>query len=118
MINDCVRREDAVSALINQTCCINVDEIRQEAKCNAYFKGIVQGIDAIQELPAENPRRFPRAKWVNDSDGIPTCSRCGEAALQRLFFSMEHHIFDCQMFKSQFCPFCGAKMVKYRGESI
>ena len=116
MNNDFVRRDEAIAALVNQTCCIDIDEIRQEAKCNSYFKGIIQGIDAIQDIPAENPRRVAMAKWVDDSDGIPCCSRCGEASLQRLFFSMEHHIFDCRMFKSPYCPFCGAKMLKVKGE--
>lgn len=50
------------------------------------------------------------SEWVNDSDNIPICLKCGEIALQRIFVKMPHLIQDVRMVRSNYCPNCGAKM--------
>ena len=52
------------------------------------------------------------SEWVNDSDNIPICNKCGEVALQRIFVKMPHLIQDVRMVRSNFCPNCGADMRK------
>lgn len=60
--------------------------------------------------PDNNVKPMVTAEWKNDSDGLPTCTNCGEIALQRVFVKVPHLIQDVRMVKSKFCPFCGAEM--------
>lgn len=50
------------------------------------------------------------SEWVNDSDNLPICQKCGEIALQRIFVKMPHLIQDVRMVRSNYCPNCGRKM--------
>lgn len=69
--------------------------------------------------PTPSERRIANSKpyepqetseWVNDSDNIPICQKCGEIALQRIFVKMPHLIQDVRMVRSNYCPNCGSKM--------
>lgn len=60
--------------------------------------------------PDDNVKPVVTAEWKNDSDGLPTCTNCGEIALQRVFVKVPHLIQDVRTVKSKFCPECGAKM--------
>ena len=50
--------------------------------------------------------------WIYDSDGVLTCSECGERALQKLMIHFHSNNFvDCPPVRSNYCPNCGAYML-------
>lgn len=49
-------------------------------------------------------------QWELDSDRLPVCSECGEVAPQRLFYSIDKHIYDVRFVFSKYCPECGARL--------
>ena len=48
--------------------------------------------------------------WETASDGVLSCSVCGENALQRLTISIPRRFVDCKQIASPYCPNCGADM--------
>ena len=67
-----------------------------------------RSLDVAFKCMEESPQGA--SEWVNDSDGLPICQKCGEIALQRIFVKMPHLIQDVRMVRSNYCPNCGAKM--------
>lgn len=65
-------------------------------------------VSRLVAIPAADVETKKRGSWVNDSDGIPMCSECEEAALQRLFFDTEKSLYDFRFVLSRRCPNCGA----------
>ena len=67
--------------------------------------------DEIDAMPTADVVEVKQGRWDVDSDNLPICSECGEIALQRVFIKLPHRIQDVRMVKSNYCPFCGARMV-------
>ena len=64
----------------------------------------------LVESPAEDDAPVVHGKWINDSDGLPVCSECGEIALQRILLRFKQQEFYQHFVFSKYCPNCGAKM--------
>lgn len=62
----------------------------------------------ISSVPAADVVERESATWL-DSE-IPYCSRCGYDALEHLRSNSEGHP-AWKYCKSNYCPYCGAKMV-------
>lgn len=80
-----------------------------EAPCKSCWVGDM--LDETEVYPAADVKPVARGEWVNDNDGLPVCSACGEIALQRIFVKVPHLIQDVRMVLSNYCPNCGARMV-------
>ena len=63
---------------------------------------------AIEKIPAAFVVPVRTGIWKKDADGIPCCSECGKAALQRLHMHLRLGTFDAPFVESDFCPECGA----------
>ena len=95
MSDDLIRRSDAIEALrklghevvvIDKVCSLGV---------------AVEFIDAIRTIPSADR---PQGKWIAKTENYHShwvCSECGAWALLD---------FNEQMFLSNFCPDCGARM--------
>ena len=69
---------------------------------------VIESMDAIRALPPVTPAR-KKGKWVIKATGFPpepmtVCSECG--------FDRDYYIFPRGCHKMNYCPNCGAKMVK------
>ena len=95
---DCISRE-YVEGIVEEL----------ENICQNAPEEVLDLLSNVRNAPSVDPER-PQAEWVNDSDNLPICKKCGEIALQRMFVKMPHLIQDVRMVRSNFCPNCGAKM--------
>lgn len=66
---------------------------------------------ALSDLVKKEEKQH--GKWETASDGVLSCSVCGENALQMLTISIPRRFVDCKQIASPYCPNCGADM---RGE--
>lgn len=65
----------------------------------------------IDSVPTADVRPVGHGLWVNDSDGAPCCSECGECAMQRLHLHSNNKSFDAPFVLTDFCPSCGVYML-------
>lgn len=78
---------------------------------NAY----AEAADVVDDMPTEDVAPVRRGRWVkmSDADGYYfCCSECGEELYREVVFNREFDLFPTKksINKTNFCPFCGAKM--------
>lgn len=85
--------DDAIDAIVGRTNCGTEDELRAYAARhsleNLWTGGIVDAIDAVEQLPSAQPER-KTGKWIVYYE----CPKCGE--ITKDF--------------TEYCPFCNADM--------
>lgn len=62
--------------------------------------------EIIKQMPPAQPER-KTGRWVSQKGGGYCCSECGRYALDEVDGNFIHVAFE-----SNFCPYCGAKMVE------
>lgn len=62
--------------------------------------------EAFDKLPPAQPER-KTGRWVSQKGGGYCCSECGRYALDEVDGNFIHVAFE-----SNFCPYCGAEMIK------
>lgn len=65
-----------------------------------------QKLQEIRKIPPAQPER-KTGRWVSQKGGGYCCSECGRYALDEVDGNFIHVAFE-----SNFCPYCGAKMVE------
>lgn len=100
--NDCIRRSDAIFALCKKC--------EMTGACD-YTGDLCNDVKSIEAIPAADVKPVKRGRWVNDPDGVPCCSECGECAMQRLHLHLNNKSFDAPFVLTVFCPSCGADML-------
>ncbi|MBR6984646.1 MAG: hypothetical protein IKH75_14195 [Ruminococcus sp.] len=91
------------------------DLISRQAAINAPVRMVSEGIEWIpvyhvENLPSAQPERM-KGNWVRKESDLSwwyECSECGESPL---FDPYEHEV------RSQFCPWCGARMEEEEDET-
>jgi hypothetical protein len=87
--------------------CLNYNP--ETGMCKSFGERATGGIIICTEKKLKHSKR---GTWVFDSDGVVTCSECGEHALQKLVIHLHSNNFvDCKPVRSNYCPYCGAYMM-------
>lgn len=107
MINDLIRRQDAIDALGEQLDYLRMLNKNENPTAEGKWYGINWARNTIADLPSAEKafqalEKSP-GEWIKDNSGKRFCSECGRYAL--------YHEIGTQM-ESRFCPNCGVKMQK------
>ena len=110
--DDCISRMQAIDAVVGCTNCETETVLRayvtKHSLENGWTGGIVDALDAIEQLPSIQPE-CPKGRWIPTASGKGRheCSRCHEYA--PCYQDGSEHL-------STFCVLCGAKMGDERKE--
>ena len=95
--------------------CVNCNRRKDSKGKFVYFVGdapcrscgIMDVLDAVENLPAADVVERKKGKWLEDFNGFETiyrCSKCSEEPLTK-YGTMHDYVL------SEFCPNCGAEML-------
>lgn len=103
--SDCIKRKDALMALVYLTCYNSIEEIEERCKKHilglgdGWINGIRDSIDVISLVPASDDAPARKGQWIPEPDRRYRwhCSECG-------------YVIGVMKMDADFCLKCGADM--------